>query len=213
MVFEKHSELIGQHALLSPSQFRWINDTEEELRKRYISSQAAERGTRLHALAHECIELIRLQPRNKDAFNMFVNDAIGFKMASEQPLFYSYNCFGTADAIVYRRGVLRIHDLKTGVTDPHFEQLRLYAALFCLEYQRVVQKMRAEGYNDLYIAKCLDIGPKELHFDPLQMSEIILRIYQFDGFTEEIADPQEIRALMDIIRASDEVIREMKTEG
>ena len=50
------------------------------------------------------------------------------------PLFYSDNCFGTADAICFRDGFLRIHDLKTGVTPAHMEQLLVYAALFCLEY-------------------------------------------------------------------------------
>ena len=213
MVFEKHSELKDTHALLSPSQHSWINYTEEKLRERYFSAQAAERGTRLHAFAHEAIELTRLQPRNKDSLNMFVNDAISYKMASEQPLFYSWNCYGTADAISYRRNTLRIHDLKTGVTQAHFEQLRIYAALFCLEYQRAIEDMRRKGLSDPYIAKCLDITPKELHCDPLQMNEIILRIYQFNAVREEIADPQEIKALMDIIVASDSVIRELKMEG
>lgn len=46
---------------------------------------------------------------------MYVNDAIGYKMTPEQTLFYSENCFGTADSISYRSGLLRIHDLKTGV--------------------------------------------------------------------------------------------------
>ena len=213
MVFEKHSELKETHAFLSPSQYSWINYSEDKLRERYFKAQAAERGTRLHAFAHEAIELTRLQPRNKDSLNMFVNDAISLKMSSEQPLFYSWNCYGTADAIAYRKNALRIHDLKTGVTEAHFEQLRIYAALFCLEYQRKVRDMRNEGFSDAYIAKCLDITPKELHYDPLQMNEIILRIYQFNEIREEIADPQEIKALMDIIVASDLVIREAKTEG
>lgn len=61
---------------------------------------------------------------------MYVNDAIGFKMTPEQPLFYSENCFGTADAISYRNKLLRIHDLKTGLIPAHMEQLMIYAALF-----------------------------------------------------------------------------------
>ena len=31
--------------------------------------------------------------------------------------------------------MLRIHDLKTGTTAVHMEQLMIYAALFCLEYK------------------------------------------------------------------------------
>ena len=50
-------------------------------------------------------------------------------------LFYSENCFGTTDAIVFRNRMLRIHDLKTGVIPAHMEQLEIYAALFCLEYK------------------------------------------------------------------------------
>lgn len=62
--------------------------------------------------------------------NMYVNDAISFRMVPEQILFYSENCFGTADTIVFRNGTLRIHDLKTGVVPAHMEQLEIYAALF-----------------------------------------------------------------------------------
>lgn len=72
-------------------------------------------------------------PRLNKTLNAYVNDAIGYKMIPEQILFYSDNCFGTADAIVFRNGLLRIHDLKTGVIPAHMEQLEVYAALFCLE--------------------------------------------------------------------------------
>ena len=60
---------------------------------------------------------------------------IGFKMLTEQTLYYSENCFGTADAISFRDNFLRIHDLKTGGVPAHMEQLMIYAALFCLEYK------------------------------------------------------------------------------
>ena len=66
---------------------------------------------------------------------MYVNDAIGYKMTPEQILYYSDNCFGTADSICFRNNLLRIHDLKTGVIPAHMEQLEIYAALFCLEYK------------------------------------------------------------------------------
>lgn len=213
MVFERHSELEGQHAFLSPSQYHWINYPEEKLRERYFNAQITEMGTRLHAYAHDAIELGRLQPRNHDTVNMFINDAISYNMNSEQPLFYSWQCFGTSDAIAYRKNTLRIHDLKTGQTEAHFEQLRIYAALFCLEYQRIVRKLRQEGLSDIDIANKLDVTTKELHFDPLQMNGIILRIYQFNDIREEVADAEEIRALMDIIVADNEILRNIKAEG
>lgn len=62
-------------------------------------------------------------------------------MDTEVVLFYSERFFGTADAISFRyekareKDVLRIHDLKTGKTPVHMEQLLIYAALFCLEYK------------------------------------------------------------------------------
>lgn len=213
MVFERHSELEGLHAFLSPSQYHWINDTEEELRDRYFNAQITEMGTKLHQYAHDAIELGRLQRQNHDTVNMFINDAICYGMSSEQPLFYSWQCFGTADAILYKKNTLRIHDLKTGKTKAHFEQLRIYAALFCLEYQRKVRNMRKSGMSDIDIANELDMNPKELHFDPLQMNGIILRIYQFNTIEEEVADPKEIQALMDIIVADNEILRKIKTEG
>ena len=213
MVFEKHSELEGLHAFLSPSQYHWINYSNDKLAERYSRSQAVERGTRLHEFAHEAIELQRMQPRNKDTVNMFVNDAIGYKMISEQPLFYSWNCFGTADAISYKRNFLRIHDLKTGETEAHMEQLRIYAALFCLNYQARVRELRKKGMSDNELAALFDVSPKELHFDPMQMNEIELRIYQSGDIRIETADPGEIRRLMDLIVSFDEIIRNMKAEG
>lgn len=213
MVFEKHLELEGEHAFLSPSQYHWINYTPEKLVDRYLKAQAVQRGTELHEYAHEAIRLNRLQPRNKDTVNMFVNDAIGFGMTSEQPLFYDYACFGTADAISYKKNFLRIHDLKTGETEAHFEQLRIYAALFCLNYQNRVRDLRKKGESDIDIARYFDLSPKELHFDPEQMSGIELRIYQLNEIRQELADPRDIRDIMDIIVSSVQVIKNVKSEG
>ena len=44
-------------------------------------------------------------PKSQKTLNMYVNDAISFRMVPEQILFYSENCFGTADTIVFRNGV------------------------------------------------------------------------------------------------------------
>ncbi len=95
---------------------------------------AARRGSDLHALAHEAIRLGVKLSRTNQALSTYVNDAIGYKMACEQSLLYSDNCFGTADTISFRRNKLRIHDLKTGIVHTSEKQLEVYAALFCLEY-------------------------------------------------------------------------------
>ncbi len=135
MIFNKHSNLAGKHSFLSASKYHWINYDEDKLISAFRSSLAAEKGTRLHELAKELIELGIKLPRNKKTLNSFVNDAIGYKMEPEQILYYSDNAFGTADAISFKDNFLRIHDLKTGTTPTSMNQLLVYAAYFCLEYK------------------------------------------------------------------------------
>lgn len=134
MIFNQHSGLSGKHAFLSPSNYHWLNYTDQKLEARYAAFRSARRGTDLHALAHEAIRLGIKLSRANQALSTYVNDAIGYKMRCEQTLFYSDNCFGTADTIAFRRGKLRIHDLKTGIISTSFHQLEVYAAIFCLEY-------------------------------------------------------------------------------
>lgn len=134
MNFNKHFALEGQHAFLGASKYHWINYDEEKVVESYSRYLAAQKGTELHEFAATCIRLGQKLPRSSKTLNMYVNDAIGYKMVPEQILYYSENCFGTADAISFRNNFLRIHDLKTGVIPAHMEQLMIYAALFCLEY-------------------------------------------------------------------------------
>lgn len=133
MHFNKHSELIDRHAFLSPSQYHWLRYSDEKLIDRYEKNAAKERGTKLHALAAECIRM-GVKLKGSGTMAVYVNDAIGYKMVVEQPLYFSEYCFGTADAIAFRKNQLRIHDLKTGETPASMEQLEIYAAIFCLEY-------------------------------------------------------------------------------
>ena len=115
MNFVKHSNLEGQHAFLGASTYHWINYTEEKVADAYAKYRAAQRGTVLHSFAAQCIKLGQRLPKSQKTLNMYVNDAIGYKMTPEQILYYSPNCFGTADAISFRGDMLRIHDLKTGL--------------------------------------------------------------------------------------------------
>ena len=144
MDFYKHINLEGLHAPFPASQSAWIRYDDDKAREVYERRKAAEQGSRLHEWAKMTIDLGIKQPKSNKTLYAYVNDAIGFKMSTEVVLFYSDRFFGTADAISFRqdrktgRNVLRIHDLKTGVVgDPekHFEQLKVYAALFCLEYK------------------------------------------------------------------------------
>ena len=133
MNFKKHSSLEGKHAFLGASKYHWINYDDDKLIESYSKFQATLNGTILHDFACQCITLGQKLPKSQKTLNMYVNDAIGFKMKPEQVLYYSDNCFGTADAIVFRNNLLRIHDLKTGVTRAHMEQLEIYAALFGIQ--------------------------------------------------------------------------------
>lgn len=136
MNFNDHSSVKGAHAFLSASKYHWINYDVEKLKATYERYLAVEKGTKLHALACDLITMGVKLPKTNKTLNLYVNDAIGYKMTPEQPLYYSDNCFGTADAICFNRGMLRIHDLKTGETKASMTQLEIYAALFCLEYEK-----------------------------------------------------------------------------
>ena len=138
MQFNNHKNLAGLHAPFSPSQSSWLRYDDDRALEVYENRKAAELGSRLHEWAKMTIDLGIKQPRSDKTLYAYVNDAIGFQMKTEVVLFYSERFFGTADAISYRKGVLRIHDLKTGKVgkiESHVEQLEVYAALFCLEYK------------------------------------------------------------------------------
>lgn len=210
MKFNRHIEQEGKHAFLSASQFRWITWDDETLYQRFVSRYATQLGTALHSLASDCIRsrtklnksdrhLVELYlyknyiPKNVydvdsiiPTLSMYINDAIMFRMASEVVLYYTDNCFGTADAICFdeKSRILRIHDYKTGLTKTHMEQLIIYACLFYLEY----------GYNFL---EC----------------DTYLRIYQNEEYFEYIPQKEEIEQIMKIIVTNDEKINMFKEGG
>lgn len=96
MNFNKHSNLEGQHAFLGASKYHWINYSEDKVAEAYSKFLATQKGTVLHAFAAQCISLGQKLPKSQKTLNMYVNDAIGFKMTPEQVLYYSDNCFGSA---------------------------------------------------------------------------------------------------------------------
>lgn len=183
MNFNKHYNLEGRHAFMSASSPYWLNYTPERLRERYFNSRAAEQGTIMHAFAADCINLSQRLPKSKKTLNMYVNDAIGFKMTPEVLLYYSDVCFGTADTICFRDNFLRIHDYKSGVTPAKMEQLLVYAALFCLEY----------------------------HYEPEEIG-IELRIYQNNEIDIYNPPAEEVRAIMNTIIEFDKIIQKIKDE-
>lgn len=203
MQWNDHHQLEGKHAFLGASNFHWINWNDETFENRYYGQFSTQIGTAIHALAHDCIvsrtkltkhdtHLIDITLYHayipKDAYDPnlilnnlipFVNDALGFHMSSEILLYYNAYCFGTSDAISFdeKNKILRIHDLKTGTTPTHMEQLIIYAALFCLEYHKNPHQFKSE-----------------------------LRIYQNFDVLIANPEPEEIEHYMDLIQNRSKLI-------
>jgi hypothetical protein len=183
MNFNKHSEIEGQHAFLGGSKYHWINYNEEKLESAYLKYLAVQKGVDLHDFACRCIQLGQKLPKSKKSLNQYVNDAIGYRMTPEQILYYSDIAFGTADAISFRDNLLRIHDLKTGVSLVSMHQLEIYAALFCLEY---------------------DVKPFDISME--------LRIYQLDEVLVYIPPSEDINIIMNKMVIFDRRIEKLKLE-
>lgn len=184
MNFNEHSELEGFHAFLSGSNYHWINYDEAKLYSAYSNYRAAEQGTILHEFAKNCILLKQRLDDVPKTLNMYVNDAIAYRMIPEQVLYYSPFCFGTADTIAFKNNLLRIHDLKTGKGPTHIEQLEIYASIFCLEY---------------------DVDVRDI--------DIELRIYQNNKIIIHEPEITEIIPIMDKIITSSKLLEEWENEN
>lgn len=184
MIFNPHSRLVGEHAFLSASKSSWLRYDEDKLTRVYLSMLASRRGTDLHNLAAEMIRLGVKPRRSKQSFNAYVNDALGFRMNPEQVLFFSDNIFGTCDAICFRDNLLRVHDLKTGASPAGFDQLKIYAAIFCHEYK---------------------VNPFDIEFE--------LRIYQSDEIKVLRPDAHDIIQVLDQMKTLDRRLTELQMEG
>ena len=187
MQFNNHHKLEGLHAPFSASQSHWLRYDDDKVIEVYLNKKAAAMGSRLHEWAKETIALGIKQPKSKKTLYAYVNDAIGFKMEPEVVLYYSDRFFGTADAICFRNGVLRIHDLKTGKSgkiEDHMEQLEVYAALFCLEYK---------------------VKPGEIEFE--------LRVYKNDEVLVHNPTVEDILPIMDKIVHLNKLLTKIDEEG
>lgn len=115
----------------------------------------------------------------------YIKDANGFRLDPEVDLKYAEDFYGTADAILYKKGeFLRIHDLKTGTTPASLRQLEIYAAFCCLEY----------------------------NIDPSSV-EIELRIYQGEEILIGNPSGDDIKTLMDQVRRTKIIFEKIKKEG
>lgn len=201
MIWKEHSNLEGEHAVLSPSKYHWIFDTDEEFEKRLCAMYAPVVGTLLHEKARDYIKcgkrmskadkrsvvvhlLVNHVPQKVidnldldavfDNLTTYVCDSVFYKMVPEKKLYFSEKCFGTADAISYdeKDRILRINDLKTGTTPAKIEQLYIYTALFFLDYSYI----------------------------KLSDSKIELRIYQNNSIILEEPDVDIILPIMETIK-------------
>lgn len=192
MLFNKHWDLVGTHAMFSASNYHWINYSDDKFDHAFSTATAAQMGTLLHDHASRSITrriFVSEDPRHMEhpyqaTMALYINDAIEFGMTPEQVLFYSPNFYGTADAIGFRDRFLRIHDLKTGVARTSEKQLYVYAAYFCLEYE---------------------MNPYEIQTE--------LRIYQNDEVRIYPADPDLIQYIMDKVVAFNERIEARKSQA
>lgn len=176
MRFVNHRDLEGKHAFLGASKSTWLRYDDDKVVQTYRNARAAAIGTKLHEIAAEHIRMGLPFGETTDTVGMFVNDAIRYDMTPEQVLYFSPYAFGTADAISFDPDaeLLRIHDLKTGLGPTKFEQLEIYAALFCLEYNvaptismhlRIYQNGEVRPHNP----------------DPDDIREIMRRIVHFSN--------------------------------
>lgn len=183
MRYNEHSNLTDLHAFLSPSSYHWVNYSPEKLEQRFKTARAALEGVEQHRYAAHAIERGEQQFEVDTTLGMYINDCILYRMMPELILYYSENCFGTADALSYEDYFLRIFDLKTGTTRTSEHQLEVYAALFCLEY---------------------GISPYDI--------EIELRIYQDGVCRVYTADPAHIAYIMEKIIDFDVMLNELRME-
>ena len=187
MNFNKHSELDGKHAILSPSKPYWLNYSQDQMVNYLRSQRAAQEGTELHEIAASLIRKGLKLRGSTQTLTAYVNDASGYGMTPEVALKYSDTCFGHADAVDFNHGVLRIHDLKTGSGPVHMEQLEIYAALFLLEYERAL------GENPLN-------------------TKVNLRIYQNDDIQEYSPDKDRMESLIYGIKERDAWVQDSLRE-
>lgn len=171
---------------MAPSNPAWLRYDDQKLERRFVEHLASLRGTEEHDFAARAIKLGHRMQELPKTINLYVNDCIGWRMAPEVLLYWSDFCFGTADAIGFSKitKILRISDLKTGKTPTTMDQLLVYAALFCLEYE----------------------------YKPWELEGVELRIYQSNKIKEHFPDPDEVFHAMDRILTGTRLLETVREE-
>lgn len=200
MIWKDYSKLKNTHAFCGASNYRWRNYDIDKLIQSKVNSYATTIGTLLHEYAADnikhkfkitktdkrgvlrylsiehgiilqSIEISRLFPNLMN----YVNESIDFNMDPEVTLYYSDDFYGTADAISWEDGVLRISDLKTGVTPASFMQLENYAAFFCLDYKIKPTQIKHMEFRIYQNGEVMFAEP-----EPIILSPIIEQVIEFN---------------------------------
>ena len=204
MRFNDHHNLEGLHAFMGASKNSWLRYDDNHMIDMFRSSMMAQRGTELHALAAQLNKHRVSLPRTHLTLNDFVNDGLNFRMSPEVVLYFSPNCFGTADLISFdeKKKLLRIFDLKTGSGEvKHFDQLYVYASLFCLEYH--VKPLGLQFDLRLYQNDRIKIATNA---DPKYV-----KLASNADILEEV-NPDEIAHIIDRIKHFDQLINKLRAE-
>ncbi len=200
MIWKDYSKLKNTHAFCGASNYRWRNYDIEKLIQSKENSYATTIGTLLHERAanyiskpkkitkackisiydylaidnkipESAIDIDRLFPN----LMSYVNETITFEMDPEVTLYFSDNFYGTADAISWEDGILRISDLKTGITPASFMQLENYATFFCLDYKIKPSQIKKLEFRIYQNNEVLFAEP-----DPHILNPIIDQVVEFN---------------------------------
>lgn len=128
----------ASHQIILSSKVSGIKEVEKGV-KTHIYEKYMEKYSKCYDPEFGTLLLKHLHYISGEAFlttKQFVNDSIGFRMESEKRLTVSNMIYGTADAVRYytKENLLRVSDLKTGKRPAKIEQVFIYAALYCYEY-------------------------------------------------------------------------------
>lgn len=217
MNYEKYSNLVGKHAMFSPSSISLADKTDKDIIRYWARKYIPEIGTALHDIARAHIKnRIKLTRYSKsevllsliDTYKIplaviertidfdvkyhnlmtYVNDGIKHRMVPEQILYLSNLCFGTADTISSLDSVER-----TGM-------LRIHD----LKTGDTPAKMfQLENYAALF---CLNYNYK-----PVDL-EMELRIYQSGEVLYHNPDPNDIQLTMDQYKNANQLINDILME-
>lgn len=166
MNWNRHSELQGMHATLSPSSYYWLGYDETKMADTYRNRLAIARGTELHAFAESCIRLGQKLPKTSKTLNAYVNDAITFALARARSRYGAQRHpvnISPREWEAIQSGAVSENMLSQILRFADIDQVRTYATprtstTLSDAKQARIRAMRASGYTTSEIASALDVA-------------------------------------------------------